>query len=225
MRINFYSSLAIRALLVSMLLFISGCGETVPPGKAVYMLMDTSGTYTNQLQKAKMIISYLLSTLDSGDSLAVARIDSGSFSEKDIVAKVTFDSRPSVATSQKRAFRDQIESFIKTVKSSPYTDISGGMLQAAEYLDETGAGERHILIFSDMKEEIQKGHKRDFELPMDGVEVIALNVTKLNSDNVDPRQYLERLDMWNKRVVSGGGTWRVINDLDHVESILDSNAG
>lgn len=223
MRLYFYSRFVIQSLLILTLLFVSGCGETVPPGKAVYMLMDTSGTYTNQLQKAKMIISYLLSTLDSGDSLAVARIDSGSFSEKDIIAKVTFDSRPSVATSQKRAFRDQIETFIKSVKSSPYTDISGGMLQAAEYLDETGAGERHILIFSDMKEEIQKGHKRDFELPMDGIEVIALNVTKLNSDNVDPRQYLDRLDLWNKRVVSGGGTWRVINDLDHVESILDGN--
>jgi hypothetical protein len=206
-------------------LLLGGCGDPVARGRAVYMLMDTSGTYTNQLQKAQMIISYLLGTLDSGDSLAVARIDSGSFSEKDIVAKVTFDSRPSVATSQKRAFRNQVDDFVKTVKGSPYTDISGGMLQAAEFLDETGAGDRRILIFSDMKEEIQKGHKRDFELPMDGIEVVALNVTKLSSDNIDPRKYLERLDDWNKRVVSGGGTWRVINDLDHVESILDDTEG
>lgn len=225
MRFSIHVRSVISALLLSILLLMSGCGDTVATGRAVYMLMDTSGTYTNQLQKAQMIISYLLSTLDSGDSLAVARIDSGSFSEKDIIAKVTFDSRPSVATSQKRAFRNEIDTFIKSVKSSPYTDISGGMLQAAEYLDETGAGERHILIFSDMKEEIQKGHNRDFELPMDGIEVVALNVTKLNSDNVDPRLYLERLDMWNKRVVSGGGSWRVINDLDHVESILDDREG
>jgi len=208
-------------LIAVSLIFSSGCGDQIPPGRAVYMLMDTSGTYTQQLQKAQMIINYLLGTLDSGDSLAVARIDSGSFSEKDIVAKVTFDTRPSVATSQKREFRNQIDSFVKTVKGSPYTDISGGMLQAAEYLDETGAGKRHILVFSDMKEEIKKGHKRDFELPMDGIEVIALNVTKLSSDNIDPREYMERLDNWNKRVISGGGSWRIINDLDRVETILN----
>jgi len=203
------------------LLLGSGCGQQVAPGRAVYMLLDTSGTYTQQLQKAQQIINYLLGTLDSGDSLAVARIDSGSFSEKDIVAKVTFDNRPSVATSQKREFRNKIDQFVKTVKGSPYTDISGGMLQAAEYLDETGAGKRSILIFSDMKEEIKKGNKRDFELPMDNIEVIALNVTKLSSDNVDPREYMSRLDEWNRRVVSGGGSWRMINDLDRVDTILE----
>jgi len=225
MKDNIITRFSIWTVLAFCLLSVNGCGEPVAQGRAVYMLMDTSGTYTNQIQKAEMIINYLLGTLDSGDSLAVARIDSGSFSEKDIIAKVTFDSRPSVATSQKRAFRNQIDTFVRNVKSSPYTDISGGMLQAAEYLDETGAGERHILIFSDMKEEIKKGHKRDFELPMDGIKVIALNVTKLSSDNIDPRQYLGRLDEWNKRVVSGGGSWRVINDLDHVETILAGVSG
>lgn len=209
----------IPILLVSLLL--NGCGETVSHTRGVYMLMDTSGTYTQQLQKAQTIINYLLATLDSGDSLAVARIDSGSFSEKDIIAKVTFDSRPSIATGQKRQFREQIDQFVKTVKGSPYTDISGGMLQAVEFLNETGAGKKHILVFSDMQEEIKKGHVRDFELPMDGVEVIALNVTKLNTDNVDPRKYLERLEQWNQRVVRGGGTWKVVNDLDRVDTILE----
>jgi len=214
-----------RQILISLiylcLLLSSGCGEQHPTGRSVYMLIDTSGTYTEQLQKAKMIINYLLSTLDSGDSFAVARIDSGSFSEKDIVAKVTFDNRPSVATSQKREFSAQIDSFIRTVKGSPYTDISGGILQASEYLNETGAGKRRILIFSDMKEEIKKGHNRKFELPIAGIEVIALNVTKLNSDNIDPLLYLERLETWKKRIIAGGGKWRVINDLDHVESIIN----
>ena len=199
---------------------ISGCGEPIVAGKAVYMLMDTSGTYTQQQKKAQSIINYLLTTLNSGDSLSVARIDSSSFSEKDIIAKVTFDSRPSVATGQKRQFRNQIDNFVKTVKGSPYTDISGGLLQASEYLEETGAGKRHIVVFSDMKEEIKSGQKRDFELPLDKIEVIALNVTKLSSDNIDPKQYINRLDDWEKRVLNGGGTWQVINDLDHEESIL-----
>ena len=54
-------------------------------------------------------------TLQPGDSLVVARIDSGSFSEKDIVCKMTFDGRPSVANQQKRRFRGQIDEFVARI--------------------------------------------------------------------------------------------------------------
>lgn len=200
--------------------WLSGCADSTAHTRAVYMLMDTSGTYTQQLQKAQAIINYLLVTLESGDSLAVARIDSGSFSEKDIVAKVTFDQRPSMANSQKRRFRSSIDEFVRNVDPSPYTDISGGVLQAVEYLNETGAGQKHILVFSDLKEDLKEGHVRDFSLPMDGIEVVALNVTKLRSDNRDPREYLNRLEDWSQRVSSGGGQWRVVNDLDRIDALL-----
>ena len=62
-------------------LLLGGCADTKSHSKAVYMLMDTSGTYTRELDKAAAIINYLLGTLQPGDSLAVARIDTGSFSE------------------------------------------------------------------------------------------------------------------------------------------------
>lgn len=210
------------SILVAAVLFIAGCGDNRPHNRAVYMLMDTSGTYTKELDKAQAIINYLLVTLDSGDSLAVARIDSGSFSEKDIIAKVTFDDRPSVASGQKRTFRQQVDKFVKTVKGSRYTDISGGTLQAVEFLNETQARDKYILIFSDLKEEIEKGHVRDFSLPLDNIQVIALNVTKLRSDNVDPQEYIDRLDNWQTRVTAGGGNWRVVNDLDHIDTLLGS---
>jgi hypothetical protein len=51
---------------------------------------------------------------------------------------------------------------------------------------------------------------------MDGVDVYAVNVTKLRPDNVDPRVYLARLDEWRARVESGGGRWTVINDLERL---------
>ena len=94
------------------------------------MLLDTSGTYAVELNKAQKILNYLLGVLAPGDTLAVARIDTGSFSEKDIVSKITFDERPSVANNQKRAFMNQVDTFVKSVKGSPYTDISGGIMQA-----------------------------------------------------------------------------------------------
>ena len=50
---------------------------------------------------------------------------------------------------------------------------------------------------------------------------MALNVTKLRSDNIDPREYMKRVDMWSKRVEDGNGSWRVINDLDRMGSLLD----
>jgi len=187
--------------------------------RGVYLLLDTSGTYTQELNKARQIINYLLAKLESGDTFVVARIDSGSFSEKDIVAKISLGSRPSEANRQKRLFSAQVEKFVKEVESSAYTDISGGLLQAIEYLNESGVGHKHILIFSDLKEDLPKNYVRDFDLTLDGFTVRALNVTKLRSDNINPQDYLERVSEWQRRIVQGGGTWGVVNDLDRPDSL------
>src|ERR1041384_907838 len=93
------------------LLALAGCADQKSHAQAVYMLVDTSGTYAEEVGKAQLIVNYLLGALNSGDSLAVARVRSRSFSEKDIIAKATFDNRPTQANAQKRAFRDQIDNF------------------------------------------------------------------------------------------------------------------
>lgn len=198
------------------------CGDNRMHSHGVYMLVDTSGTYAHEMGKAAKIVSYLLATLNPGDSLAVAKVESRSFTEKDIVAKVTFDKRPSQATSQKRVFKDKIHTFAKEIKGSAYTDITGGLIQGAEYLNETKSGIKTIVIFSDMQEELGKGTIRDFPISLDGFRVVALNVTKLGTDNADPRLYLDRLARWEARVRKAGATeWVVVNDLEHnLESIL-----
>jgi VCBS repeat-containing protein len=207
--------------LAGLALALAGCsGEAAPTTRGVYLLIDTSGTYTQELDKAQALINALLAKLQPGDSLAVARVDTGSFNEKDIVAKVTFDDRPSMANQQKRQFRDQIDRFVKQVKPAAYTDITGGLLQASEYLTEKNPGRKTILIFSDLKEDLKKGYVRDIPLTVDGFDVIAINVTKLRSDNVDPREYMTRLEDWQHKVESGGGHWRVVNDLDRLDRVL-----
>jgi hypothetical protein len=206
--------------LISISLLVSGCPDTTTHSQGVYMLLDSSGTYRKEIKRAQAIINYLLGTLQSGDSLAVARIDSGSFSEKDIIAKMTFDRRPSVTNQQKRLFKQKVDDFVAKVKGSAYTDITGGVLQAVEYLNETGAGLKHILIFSDLKEELAKGHIRDFPIQLSGCKVVALNVTKLRSDNIDPRVYYKRVEQWKERIEAGGGEWSIVNDLERLESIL-----
>ncbi len=201
-------------------LVLTGCSEPGPQNRGVYMLLDTSGTYTEELEKAQQIINVILARLNPEDSFAVARIDTGSFSEKDIIAKVSFDDRPSMTNQQKRKFRDAVDAFVNGAKPAPYTDITGGVLQAIEYLNEKNTGRNTILIFSDLKEDLREGYVRDIPLQLNGYDVVALNVTKLRSDNVDPREYLDRLEYWQNRVESGGGTWRVINDMDRLERIL-----
>ena len=209
-------------VLVITAFFLQACNDepTVPNTRGVYMLMDTSGTYTKELKQAQRVINYILSELGPGDSFAVARVDTGSFSEKDIVSKVTFQDRPSMTNQQKRVFREKIDKFVKTVKGSAFTDITGGILQGIEFLNEAGTGHNTILIFSDLKEELRKGYKRDIPLSVTGYSVVALNVTKLRSDNIDPREYLDRLESWRLKVESGGGEWRVINDMARLEKIL-----
>jgi hypothetical protein len=210
----------IGTVLAANLCIAAGCAQKMDHTKGVYMLVDTSGTYTDELNKVRAITNYLLGTLAPGDTLAVARIDTGSFSEKDIVAKVTFDQRPSVANSQKRAFQKQVAEFVSSAAGSSHTDISGGLLQAVEYLNEAGSGQKHILIFSDLKEELARGHVRDVPFQLDGFNIIALNVTKLRDDIRDPKNYLQRVGQWRARTESGGGTWRVINDLERLDNIF-----
>ena len=213
-------NITILAFILFACLLLAGCPNTASHSKGVYLLLDTSGTYKAELEKARSIVYYLLGTLEPGDSLGVARIDTGSFSEKDIIKKVTFDGRPSVSNQQKRLFREEIDTFISCVKGSKYTDITGGILQAVEYLNETGSGEKYILVFSDLKQELVKGYNRDIPLQVSGFRVVALNVTKLRSDNVDPVEYMDRRESWKKAIEVGGGKWKVINDLERLDTLL-----
>ncbi len=202
------------------IIVVASCSDGANRSKGVYMLLDTSGTYAIELKKAQSIINFLLGTLQPGDTLAVGRIDTGSFSEKDIVAKVRFDPRPSVANNQKRSFHQTIDEFVANVNGSSYTDISGGLLQAIEYLNESGAGQKYILIFSDLKEELAKGHVRDVPFQLAGFNIIALNVTKLRDDIRDPKNYMVRVEQWREKTEKGGGNWRVINDLERLENLF-----
>ena len=104
-------------------------------------------------------------------------IDTGSFSEKDIVAKMTFDDRPSTINRQKRLFAEQVQTFVDDSRSSQYTDITGGLLQAVEFLNEKQPAVKTVLIFSDLKEDLKDGYIRDISFELDGFNVIALNVT------------------------------------------------
>lgn len=213
------ATFALTALVLS-----AGCGPAVNHNQAVYVLVDTSGTYTKEVNKAQGVVNYLLGSLEPGDSLAVATIKSRSFSEKDIVAKVSLTKDPIQANSEKRAFSEKMAQFAhstQNTKGTAYTDITGGLVQAAEFLNETGAGRKTVIIFSDMQEELDYKTVRNFPIKLDGIRIIALNVSKLSTDNVDPRRYMGRLEWWEKRARAAGATeWRVVNDMEHLERVF-----
>ena len=213
-----------RCAAAGLVLMLAACsgGQTTSVSRNtwLYLLIDTSGTYNRQVTKAEQIILVALSKLQPTDSFAVARIDTASFTEKNIIAKATFDDRPSTCNQQKRAFASRVEKFIDDSTPAPYTDITGGLLQAIEYLKEKNPGHKEILIFSDMKEDLAKGYIRNIPLDLKGFDVVALNVTKLRTDNFDPREYMARLDTWKSKVEAGGGHFRVINDIDRLDGLL-----
>src|SRR5688500_10470998 len=68
----------IRYLALLVVLGLTACSDPRSHTQAVYMLVDTSGTYSLEAGKAQVIVNYLLGTLQSGDSLAVARVESRS---------------------------------------------------------------------------------------------------------------------------------------------------
>jgi len=205
-------------------LLLAGCGSRNPGAgqTAVYMLLDTSGTYADHLDKANRIINYLLVTLDSGDSLYVAGIDSSSFSQDNVWISTTFAGQPSKANQQKLAVREALNSHLDALKPSKNTDIKGGLLQAVQYLEESRAQRRMVLLFSDLAEDLPKGYVRDFPVALDGIDVVAVNVTKLASDNVNPEDYLNRLKRWKTFVTDNGGRWEVIQDMEHLDRRFQS---
>lgn len=209
-----------RFLPFALALGMAACTPPVPHNTGVYVLVDVSGSYYKNVRKAEQIVLYALSQLQSGDSIAVACINTGSFTERDIIDEATFDDQPSTADLQKRAFATRVTTFLDHSTPAPYTDITGGLLQAIEFLDEKHPEHKEIMIFSDMDQDLAKGYVRDIPLDLKGVDVVALNVTKHHTDNLDPRLYLTRLANWQSTVEKGGGHWQVINDLDDLHGVF-----
>jgi hypothetical protein len=57
-----------RSLLVLTCALLASCGQQGPQNRGVYMLLDTSGTYREELVKAEQIIRYTLSRLGETDT-------------------------------------------------------------------------------------------------------------------------------------------------------------
>ena len=211
-------------ILVLYALGLFACTSNRNYAQAVCALVDVSGTYADQKAEVVNVIKRgILPKLMPGDSLYVIRIDDESYKKDNVVADVSLDVRPSRANAQKLTFARNLEDFAHRPMRAQHTDIRGAMMLGAEYLKESGAGIRTLVVFSDMEEDLPKGVKR--ELASDefsGMRVLAMNVKKLSADNANPTAYRARLAGWKQQVTSHGAKeFQVVLEPDRLDELLD----
>jgi hypothetical protein len=210
-------------LLAAAAIALAGCTDGSRYEQAVAVLIDVSGTYADQKgEVARIVKREVLPSLVPGDTLALIRIDSESYEKANIEALVTLDRRPSRANAQKLELANRLDAFARGSERSDFTDIPGAMMLAAEYLRETNAGSRVILVMSDMRADLPPGARRDFgEGEFEGVQMVAVNVKHLESDNANPDLFRKRLATWERDVTGAGAAgWRTVMDASKLAPYL-----
>lgn len=203
---------------------LAACGESRNYDQAICVLVDVSGTYAEEKPEVvRLIKREILPNLVPGDTLIVIQIDSLSYEKDNLISHVTLDRRPSQSNAQKLALAQALDAFVAKRGSSKYTDIPGAMMLGAEYLREAGSDSRVILIFSDMRQDLPKGARREFsESEFDGIRIAAMNVKRLKGDTADPAAFRKRLEKWDARVKKAGGLeWRTFMDPEKLGPYLE----
>jgi hypothetical protein len=198
-----------------------GCEER-RPASAVYALIDVSGSYFRELDKAVRALRVLMAGLRAHDSFAVAEIGACSFSDDAVLLRLTAPDRPTERQRLVAAGAQRLTDYAGRARATNFTDIRGALTQAAQYLASREAQHRSIVVFSDFEEDLPANCRRDTPLPRElkGMTVIATNVTRLPEDNRDPARYARRLETWRKLVESAGARWQLMPDPGDVVAAL-----
>jgi len=210
--------------LISGVLLISACSDNKEYETAICTLADISGTYAKEKKgMVKIIKAGIVPKLVPGDSLILISIDSNSFNEENIKGKLKLDYRPSQANQQKLKFAQTLSDFADNESSAKYTDISGAMMLCSSHLKSTNAGTQIMFIFSDMKEELKSGIKRSFNNDeFENMDIVAMNVIKLNEDSANPQVFRSRIKKWKKRVLKHSAkSWNSSLDPTEISDYID----
>ena len=216
----------VRALLVTAsAALLVACADGRRYDQALCVLIDVSGTYADQREEVVRILkSEVLPNIEPGDTLLVLRIDGESYEKENVEVLVTLDARPSRANAEKLGIAQRLDQLAKREVAARHTDIPGAMMLGSEYLSELASGSRVMLIFSDMEEDLAPGTRRTLRADeFADTHVVAMNVKRLRSDNLDPAVFRSRLASWEKRVLASGGLgWRTFMDPAKLGDYLSS---
>jgi len=202
-----------------------GCQDGRSYDQALCVLIDVSGTYADQKPDVVKILKRdVLPGLEPGDTLMVIRIDGESYEKENIEALIRLDARPSRANAQKLAVARKLDAFARGERTAEYTDIQGAMMLGTDYLRELESGSRVMLVFSDMRQDLPAGTRRELESDeFAGIDVVAMNVKRLEGDNADPGVFRARLASWERRLRDAGAEgWRTLMDASKLPEHLSS---
>lgn len=206
--------------LAAMAATLSSCGVAQRQSRAIFVLVDVSGTYYGQRDTALRASKLMAVSLMPGDRFTAAQIGSCSFDDDAIFTNVRLPDRPSTAAARKREVLASLDAYAAKAQRAEYTDIRGAMLQAAAQLGQSDRARRVIVIFSDLVEDPAPGcASASAPLDLAGVTVVAANVIKLKADAREPAQYFARLGAWKQMVEAAGGQWRHVEDVEDVRAV------
>ncbi len=211
-------------LAISASSIVAACTDSKEYETSFCTMVDISGTYAKEKKGVVNIVKAgILPQMVPGDSLFFVQIDSNSYAEENLITKLTLDYRPTQANSQKLTMSKTLDKFGKGKARSKLTDISGAMMLCSDYLKATQSGTQVMFVFSDMKEELPAGVKRNFaDDEFKGIDIAAMNVIKLNKDSANPEVYRKRLKKWNKRIMSSGAnSWTTLLDATKIQEFID----
>jgi hypothetical protein len=218
------STRVVAMVMTWLLLAPSACLLDSQSEQAICILIDISGTYADQKQEVvKLVKREVLPAMVPGDTLITILIDSESYERDNLATLTTLDARPSRANAQKLALSRQLDEFASKSSRSRFTDIPGAMMLGAEYLQEADGDSRVMLVFSDLQEDLPEGAKRTMRKDeFAGIQVVAMNVKRLEHDSADPEVYRRRLEAWRTRVVDAGGAgWQTLMDASKLPGMLE----
>ena len=201
---------------------LAACEERRDDAASIYALLDVSGSYFRELDKAVRALRVMMGFVHAYDSFAVAEIGACSFTDEAVILRFTAPDRPSERQRLVAANAQRLAGYAAKAKATNFTDIRGALIQAAQHLTSRPAATRAIVLFSDLDEDLPAGCRREAALPssLKGLDVIATNVVRLPEDNRDPQRYTRRIDGWRKLVEAAGARWQVIPDPADVVALL-----
>lgn len=201
---------------------LTACEERRDDAASIYALLDVSGSYFRELDKAMRALRVMMGFVHAYDSFAVAEIGACSFTDEAVILRFTAPDRPSERQRLVAANAQRLAGYAAKAKATNFTDIRGALTQAAQHLTARPAATRAIVVFSDLDEDLPAGCRRETALPssLKGLDVIATNVVRLPEDNRDPQRYTRRIDGWRKLVEAAGARWQVIPDPADVVALL-----
>jgi hypothetical protein len=206
-------------LLLAQVLGIAACSETARSPRASYLLMETARLKS---PPAQALVDYFLGALQPGEFVGMACVGTGHFSEKDVIARLSLDLRPSVATQQKYLLRKRLDQFSPFPRPGSHLDVAGALLYALTCLNETGVEDRYVILFLNFRREQIPEPVREFPLQMDQCHVVAIDLDEGDLPGQEQDAAAKRLETWKDWVEAGGGRWQVVNDLKLLGTIFPS---